>query len=100
MAGLVFSGEARLEKAGQAVAEDAVLEVRGAEHPWVSRGGLKLDRALGEFDLAVEGAVALDVGASTGGFTDVLLAPGSGAGSTPSMWATASLPTGCARMRG
>ena len=76
MAGLVFSGEARLEKAGQAVAEDAVLEVRGAEHPWVSRGGLKLDRALGEFDLAVEGAVALDVGASTGGFTDVLLARG------------------------
>jgi 23S rRNA (cytidine1920-2'-O)/16S rRNA (cytidine1409-2'-O)-methyltransferase len=76
MAGLVFSGETRLEKAGQAVAEDAALEVRGAKHPWVSRGGLKLDHALDEFGLVTEGAVALDVGASTGGFTDVLLTRG------------------------
>jgi 23S rRNA (cytidine1920-2'-O)/16S rRNA (cytidine1409-2'-O)-methyltransferase len=74
MAGLVFAGEARLEKAGQAVFEDIVLEVRGADHPWVSRGGLKLDHAIEHFGLGVEGAVALDVGASTGGFSDVLLA--------------------------
>lgn len=76
MAGLVFSGETRLEKAGQAVAEDAALEVRGTKHPWVSRGGLKLDHALDECGLVTEGAVALDVGASTGGFTDVLLTRG------------------------
>jgi 23S rRNA (cytidine1920-2'-O)/16S rRNA (cytidine1409-2'-O)-methyltransferase len=76
MAGLVFSGEMRLGKAGQAVSEDAALEVRGAEHPWVSRGGLKLDHALDEFHIAAKGAIALDVGASTGGFTDVLLAQG------------------------
>lgn len=76
MAGLVFSGEARLDKAGQAVAEDAALEVRGPEHPWASRGGLKLDHALEEFGVESGGVVALDVGASTGGFTDVLLARG------------------------
>ena len=80
MAGSVFGGEVRLEKAGQAVAENAILEVRGADHPWVSRGGLKLDHALGIFGLTAEGAVALDVGASTGGFTDVLLDRGAARG--------------------
>jgi 23S rRNA (cytidine1920-2'-O)/16S rRNA (cytidine1409-2'-O)-methyltransferase len=73
LAGLVFSGERRIEKAGQAVAPDAPLEVRGREHPWVSRGGMKLAHALDHFGWDVTGAVALDVGASTGGFTDVLL---------------------------
>jgi 23S rRNA (cytidine1920-2'-O)/16S rRNA (cytidine1409-2'-O)-methyltransferase len=76
LAGLVFSGERKVEKAGQALAEDAPLEVRGREHPWVSRGGVKLAHALDHFGWNVEGAVALDVGSSTGGFTDVLLQRG------------------------
>lgn len=76
MAGAVFSGERRLDKPGEAVPDDTPLEVRGRGHPWVSRGGLKLDHALREFALDVEGRVALDVGASTGGFCDVLLSRG------------------------
>ena len=76
LAGLVFSGERKIEKAGQALAEDAPLEVRGKEHPWVSRGGTKLAHALDHFGWDVTGAVALDVGSSTGGFTDVLLQRG------------------------
>jgi len=76
LAGLVFSGERKIDKAGQAMAADAPLEVRGREHPWVSRGGIKLDHALNQFDWDVTGAVALDVGSSTGGFTDVLLQRG------------------------
>ena len=76
LAGKVFSGERRIEKAGENVKDDAPLEVRGQDHPWVSRGGLKLDHALAEFEIDVSGAVCLDVGASTGGFTDVLLARG------------------------
>ncbi len=76
LAGTVFSGERRIDKAGESVRDDAPLEVRGQDHPWVSRGGLKLDHALREFNIAVAGAVCLDVGASTGGFTDVLLARG------------------------
>ncbi|MEA3051791.1 MAG: rRNA (cytidine1920-2-O)/16S rRNA (cytidine1409-2-O)-methyltransferase [Sphingomonadales bacterium] len=76
LAGLVFSGERRIEKAGQALAPDAALEVRGKEHPWVSRGGVKLAHALEHFGWDVTGAVALDVGSSTGGFTDVLLQKG------------------------
>jgi 23S rRNA (cytidine1920-2'-O)/16S rRNA (cytidine1409-2'-O)-methyltransferase len=76
LAGLVFSGERKIDKAGQALAEDAPLEVRGREHPWVSRGGVKLAHALDRFGWDVAGAVALDVGASTGGFTDVLLQRG------------------------
>ncbi len=73
MAGLVFSGERRLDKAGQAVADETPLEVRGQPHPYVSRGGLKLERALDFFSIPVEGRIALDVGSSTGGFTDCLL---------------------------
>jgi 23S rRNA (cytidine1920-2'-O)/16S rRNA (cytidine1409-2'-O)-methyltransferase len=73
LAGLVFSGERKIEKAGQALAEDAPLEVRGKDHPWVSRGGIKLAHGLDHFGWDVTGAVALDVGSSTGGFTDVLL---------------------------
>jgi 23S rRNA (cytidine1920-2'-O)/16S rRNA (cytidine1409-2'-O)-methyltransferase len=76
MAGLVFSGERRLDKAGQAVADETPLEVRGQPHPYVSRGGLKLERALDFFSIPVEGRIALDVGSSTGGFTDCLLQRG------------------------
>jgi 23S rRNA (cytidine1920-2'-O)/16S rRNA (cytidine1409-2'-O)-methyltransferase len=73
MAGVVFSGERKVAKAGELLAEDAPLEVRGKDHPWVSRGGVKLDHGLTHFGFDVTGAVALDVGSSTGGFTDVLL---------------------------
>src|SRR5437762_805707 len=76
MAGTVFSGERKLAKAGDMLAGDAPLEVRGKDHPWVSRGGIKLDHGLVHFGLDVTGAVALDVGSSTGGFTDVLLSRG------------------------
>ena len=76
MAGRVFCGETRLDKPGQRIAPDAPVEVRGHPHPWVSRGGLKLAHCLARFGLSAEGAVALDIGASTGGFTDVLLAAG------------------------
>src|SRR5689334_405924 len=76
MAGAVFSGEKKLAKAGDMLAEDAALEVRGKDHPWVSRGGIKLDHGLTHFGFDVAGAVGLDVGSSTGGFTDVLLSRG------------------------
>jgi 23S rRNA (cytidine1920-2'-O)/16S rRNA (cytidine1409-2'-O)-methyltransferase len=76
MAGAVFSGERKLAKAGEMLADDAPLEVRGKDHPWVSRGGIKLDHGLTHFGFDVTGAVALDVGSSTGGFTDVLLSRG------------------------
>ena len=76
MAGAVFSGERKVAKAGEMLAEDAPLEVRGKDHPWVSRGGIKLDCGLTHFGFDVTGAVALDVGSSTGGFTDVLLSRG------------------------
>jgi 23S rRNA (cytidine1920-2'-O)/16S rRNA (cytidine1409-2'-O)-methyltransferase len=76
MAGAVFSGEKKLAKAGEMLAEDAPLEVRGKDHPWVSRGGIKLAHGLDTFGFDVTGAVALDVGSSTGGFTDVLLSRG------------------------
>jgi 23S rRNA (cytidine1920-2'-O)/16S rRNA (cytidine1409-2'-O)-methyltransferase len=76
MAGVVFSGERKLTKAGDMLSEDAPLEVRGKDHPWVSRGGIKLDHGLSHFGFDVTGAVALDVGSSTGGFSDVLLSRG------------------------
>jgi len=76
MAGVVFCGETRIDKPGQPVAEEAALTVRGQDHPWVSRGGLKLAKALDHFAIAPGGLVCLDLGASTGGFTDVLLARG------------------------
>jgi len=76
MAGKVFSGERRIQKAGDTVAADQPLEVRGADHPWVSRGGIKLAHGLEHFGIAVDGLVCLDLGASTGGFTDVLLHAG------------------------
>ncbi|WP_137178740.1 TlyA family RNA methyltransferase [Roseomonas sp. AR75] len=73
LAGLVFSGEQRVAKAGDLIKPDQPLELRGQDHPWVSRGGLKLDHALAHFGLSPQGRICLDVGASTGGFTDVLL---------------------------
>ena len=76
MAGAVFSGERKVAKAGEMLPEDAPLEVRGKDHPWVSRGGTKLDHGLTHFGFDVSGAIALDVGSSTGGFTDVLLSRG------------------------
>lgn len=76
LAGLVFSGDRKVDKAGQPLAEDAPLDVRGRDHPWVSRGGVKLAHALDHSGWDVTGAVAMDVGSSTGGFTDVLLTKG------------------------
>ena len=76
MAGVVFAGETKIAKPGQPLAEDAELEVRGRDHPWVSRGGMKLAHALDAFDLDPTAAVAMDIGSSTGGFTDVLLQRG------------------------
>ncbi|WP_432200652.1 TlyA family RNA methyltransferase [Erythrobacter sp. W53] len=76
MAGLVFSGERKLEKSGQQLPEDAPLEVRGRDHPWVSRGGIKLAHAIEHFGLDPTGVTAMDIGSSTGGFTDVLLQGG------------------------
>jgi 23S rRNA (cytidine1920-2'-O)/16S rRNA (cytidine1409-2'-O)-methyltransferase len=69
----VFSGESRLDKPGQAVAPDVPLELRGQASPYVSRGGFKLAHGLDHFRIDPAGMVVLDVGASTGGFTDVLL---------------------------
>src|SRR5215208_4867582 len=76
MAGLVFSNDRRLDKAGLGIPADAPLEVRGQPHPYVSRGGLKLEKALDHFAIPVAGRIVLDVGASTGGFTDCLLQRG------------------------
>lgn len=76
MAGLVYVGERRVEKPGDVLPEGAALELRGQDHPWVSRGGVKLAHGLDQFGLSPEGRGCLDIGASTGGFTDVLLARG------------------------
>lgn len=76
MAGLVYVGGRRVDKAGYRVEPGQVVEVRGDPLPYVSRGGLKLARALDHFALSVEGLVCMDVGASTGGFTDCLLQRG------------------------
>jgi len=76
LAGLAFVGDRKIDKAGQQVAADAEISVKGRDHPWVSRGGIKLDHALTHLGWDVSGAVAIDVGSSTGGFTDVLLSRG------------------------
>ena len=76
MAGKVMVGDKAADKAGQQVSEDAAITLKEKDHPWVSRGGIKLDHALTHFNLAVTGLVAMDVGSSTGGFTDVLLQRG------------------------
>jgi 23S rRNA (cytidine1920-2'-O)/16S rRNA (cytidine1409-2'-O)-methyltransferase len=76
MAGAVLVGDRPVTKAGAEVPDDAEVRLRGADSPWVSRGGEKLAGALEAFALPVEGRIALDVGASTGGFTDCLLQRG------------------------
>ena len=76
MAGLVFVGETRVAKPGQLLPAAATLSVRGQDHPWVSRGGLKLAHGLAAFAIDPTALVCLDIGASTGGFTDVLLSGG------------------------
>ena len=76
MAGNVYSETRRLDKAGQQVAEDIPIEIKGQDHPWVSRGGVKLAHGLEQFQVDPAGMTCLDVGASTGGFTDVLLSQG------------------------
>lgn len=76
LAGAVFSHSRRLDKPGHAVTGETALEVRGRDHPWVSRGGVKLAHGLDRFRIDPAGLTCLDVGASTGGFTDVLLARG------------------------
>lgn len=76
MAGLVYAGpyaDKIVKKAGDQLPEGMPLTLKGQDHPWVSRGGLKLAHALEEFPLTIHNQIALDVGASTGGFTDVLL---------------------------
>ena len=76
LAGLVYAGDRRIDKAGDRLAAEAALAVKGRDHPWVSRGGVKLAHALDLFGIDVAGRIGLDIGASTGGFTDVLLARG------------------------
>lgn len=76
LAGRVFFGEEPVKKAGQFVAPDAKLEIREKDHPWVSRGGMKLAHGLKHFGISLEGKTVLDIGASTGGFTDVALQNG------------------------
>ena len=76
LAGTVFSGETKIAKPGQTLPADAPLDVRGRDHPWVSRGGIKLAHAIEAFDLDPSGVTAMDIGSSTGGFTDVLLSKG------------------------
>ncbi|MDF9295582.1 TlyA family RNA methyltransferase [Geobacillus stearothermophilus] len=76
MAGLVYSNDIRLDKPGEKVPTDVPLEVKGNPLPYVSRGGLKLEKALREFQISVKGKIVLDIGASTGGFTDCALQHG------------------------
>ncbi|MEO0411633.1 MAG: TlyA family RNA methyltransferase [Pseudomonadota bacterium] len=76
LGGKVMLGDRRVEKAGQQIAEDAALQLKEKDHPWVSRGGLKLDHGLQHFGWDIQGSIVVDVGASTGGFTHVALTHG------------------------
>lgn len=76
MAGKVYSDTVRMDKPGHKVSVEIPLEVKGQDHPWVSRGGVKLAHGLEHFSINPTGMTCLDVGASTGGFTDVLLQNG------------------------
>ena len=78
LAGLVSCGARRINKPGDQLGADVALALKERDHPWASRGGVKLAAALDHFRIAVEGQVALDIGASAGGFTEVLLARGAG----------------------
>lgn len=76
MAGVVLAGTRRIDKAGEMLKPETILRVKGKDFPWVSRGGLKLIKGLDESGIDPTGFVCLDVGCSTGGFTDVLLSRG------------------------
>lgn len=76
LAGLVIVNEQKIDKAGTLVPDEAEIRILGQEHPYVGRGGLKLEKALGEFQIDPRGKIAIDIGASTGGFTDCLLQHG------------------------
>jgi len=76
LAGVVYADGRRIDKAGVTIGGETAIEVRGRDHPWVSRGGIKLAHALEHFAIDVTGLVALDIGSSTGGFVDVLLTAG------------------------
>lgn len=76
MAGLVFVNNNRVDKCGEKISKDAVIDVKGEAIPYVSRGGLKLEKAINEFDLKLSDKISMDVGASTGGFTDCMLQNG------------------------
>jgi 23S rRNA (cytidine1920-2'-O)/16S rRNA (cytidine1409-2'-O)-methyltransferase len=78
LAGVVSCAGRRIDKPGEQLAADAALTVKGHDHPWVSRGGVKLAHAFDHFGIVVDGKTALDIGASTGGFTDVLRSRGAG----------------------
>ena len=73
MAGLVYSDTVKLDKAGMQIPNNMMLRIKSVDHPWVSRAGVKLESALEKFKINVKDLVCLDVGASTGGFSDVLL---------------------------
>ena len=73
MAGLVYNDTGRLDKAGMQISNNMMIKVKSMDHPWVSRGGVKLASALKKFHISVSNLVCLDIGASTGGFSDVLL---------------------------
>ncbi len=76
MAGLVTAGDQKVDKPGQKYLNDISVDLKGKDHPWVSRGGIKLNHALDHFDISVTDMTAIDVGSSTGGFTDVMLSRG------------------------
>ena len=76
MAGTVFVNQKRIDKPGQQIAKEFEIDVKGKIHPWVSRGVIKLEKAILEYNLDCNSVIALDIGASTGGFTDVLLTKG------------------------
>lgn len=99
MAGQVVVGDHAAQKAGHQVALDAEIRIKGEQLPYVSRGGLKLERGLDQFGIDPSGRTAIDVGASTGGFTDCLLQRGLQK-SMLLMWAMASWPGNCAKTRG
>lgn len=94
MAGVVFVDEQKVDKPGTPVHEDAHVEVRGHDIAYVSRGGLKLEKAMHVFPISPAGKVCMDIGASTGGFTDCMLQ--NGAQKVRWMWAMGSLPGSCA----
>lgn len=97
MSGIVFVNEQKVDKAGEMIAEDAKVEVRGHDIGYVSRGGLKLEKAMQVFPMRPDGKVCMDIGASTGGFTDCMLKMAQSK-CTPWMWAMASWRGACAPM--